>query len=215
MPIINEVVPGSLPGTISSFSPGRGLIAGADGGCYLYRDGRRLLWWALGGGVTGMLNRVARYLPESPAAQQTDEVAIELIDFCAFRVEPTGLQRRGRRALYVLNREVLLQWMPVGLGWLLNGGDFPALSPWSHRPIQLQYELEPPQSAVRPPLPTRTYVHPSDVQLPEGFELTPPPSPPDGLEERWVCVEHPLPPPPPVHGSAGAAAVGGSGGGDG
>ena len=178
MPVVNESVAGRLPGTVSSFAEGRGLIAGADGGCLLYRDGRRLLWWALGGGVTGMPNKVRRYLPESPEARQLDEVAIEIIDFCVTPSSPSSSQRRGQRGLYVLQREALLRWMPAGLSWLLSGGEWPTIAPLLHRPVPLIHALEPPQSAVRPPLPTVTYSNEHDVRLPPGCVLTPPPSPP-------------------------------------
>ena len=120
------------------------MIAGSETVACLYRDGRRMIVWALGGGMTGRPNTIARFLPEAPEAGGASQVAVEMIDW----LQPEG-EERGARAIYACSHPVLRRWMHHGLRWLLEGGEMPGMTPLPHVNVQLVHRMEPP--AVTPP----------------------------------------------------------------
>ena len=92
-----------------------GLIPGSEMVPYLGRDGRRIIFWALGGGNTGHRNVIQPFLPEAPRRRSGFEIGIEMIDW----LYPEHDSVRGRRALYICSHSVLVNWLPQAMEWLL------------------------------------------------------------------------------------------------
>ena len=141
------------------------LVAGSEVVNYVYRDGRQLLVWALGGGTSGRRNVIRRWLPHAPPANEPLTIGVELRDHV--EVSPQGA------LMFVTSPEMLSSYLPRAAYWLIHGGDIPTVAPLAAYTINLQ---APPDNAELPPA------------VPPHAD--PPPSPPNGPpgDDAPVCA---------------------------